>query len=88
MGGSGDPVCSMLSAWTESSDPKRNAPACYALWDPEGKNGSFDADYDDEDEDDMEDEETFEDEEETDEEPGNEEPEEADGEYPEDEEYM
>lgn len=46
-----------------------------------GKNGSFDADYDDEDEDDMEDEETFEDEEETDEEPGNEEPEEADGEY-------
>ena len=54
----------------------------------EGKNGSFDADYDDEDEDDMEDEETFEDEEETDEEPGNEEPEEADGEYPEDEEYM
>ena len=53
-----------------------------------GKNGSFDADYDDEDEDDMEDEETFEDEEKTDEEPENEEPEEADGEYPEDEEYM
>lgn len=51
-----------------------------------GKNGSFDADYDDEDEDDMEDEETFE--EESDEEPENEEPEEDEGEYPEDEEYM